>query len=146
LTTYLSRSAQETLDIAAHFVKILRAGDVVALFGGLGMGKTVFVRGLAKGLGLGEDQVSSPTFSLVNEYRGADCSTLYHFDMYRIEGEEALYCTGFYDYLGSGDILAVEWSENIAGTLPENAISVTISPGEGETDRVIAISAKGIAL
>ena len=146
MTTHFSRSEGETALIAADFAKTLRAGDVVALLGGLGMGKTAFVRGLAAGLGLDPEQVCSPTFSLVNEYHSPGSPTLYHFDMYRVESEDALYSTGFYDYLGGGDILAIEWSENIACALPENAISVSISPGEGQSDRVIAICAKGTAL
>ena len=146
MITHFSRSEGETIAIAADFAKTLRAGDIVALFGGLGMGKTAFVRGIATGLGLDPEQVCSPTFSLVNEYRAPGSPTLYHFDMYRVEGEDALYCTGFYDYLGSGDILAIEWSENIIDALPQSAISVIISLGQGQSDRTIAICAKGTAL
>ena len=146
MITHLSRSEQETIAIASEFAKTLQTGDVVALFGGLGMGKTAFVRGLAVGLGLDSEQVCSPTFSIVNEYRAPGVTTLYHFDMYRITGQDALYCTGFYDYLGGGDILAIEWSENITGALPETVISVTISPGQGQSERVISISAKGMTV
>ena len=137
MSNYISRSEEETQGIAARLAKTLRPGDVVALFGGLGMGKTAFVRGLACGLGLDKTQVCSPTFALMNEYRAAGAPTLYHFDMYRVQGEDTLYATGFYDYLGSGGILAIEWSENVAHALPDGAIKVTIEPGEDEGERVI---------
>jgi len=135
----ISRSEKDTLDIAAGFAKTLRPGDVVALFGDLGMGKTVFVRGLAGGLDFDADQVCSPTFSLVNEYRAPGVPCLYHFDMYRVAGEDDLHSTGFYDYLDGEGILVIEWSENILHALPEKAITVTISPGDNETSRIIAI-------
>ena len=139
MSSYISHSEQETGSIAARLAKTLRPGDVVALFGGLGMGKTVFVRGLACGLGLDKTQVCSPTFALMNEYRTAGVPTLYHFDMYRVQGDDTLYATGFYDYLDSNGILAVEWSENITHALPDGAVRVTISPGEGEEERVITV-------
>lgn len=88
---------------------------MLALFGGLGMGKTAFVRGLAAGRGL-EAEVSSPTFALVHEYGGQP--PLVHFDMYRVTGWDDLYSTGFFDYIDAGCILAVEWSENVEGALP----------------------------
>ena len=140
MTITFSRSEKNTLAIAADFAKTLRPGDVVALFGGLGMGKTVFVRGLAGGLGFDEDQVSSPTFTLVNEYRAPGAPCLYHFDMYRVTGEDDLHSTGFYDYLDGESILAIEWSENIPHALPDNAIFVTFYPGDDENSRVIAIN------
>jgi len=142
LITHISRSEKDTLDIAADFAKTLRPGDFVALFGGLGMGKTVFVRGLAVGLGLNADQVSSPTFSLVNEYRAHSAPRLYHFDMYRVVGEDDLHSTGFYDYLDGESVLAIEWSENILHALPDKAITITISPGDSESSRVIVIDSK----
>ena len=126
----ISHSSEETERIAEQFAKKLRPGDVVAYEGGLGAGKTAFTRGLAQGLGIREE-VSSPTFALVNEYRGEH--TLYHFDMYRITGFDDLYSTGFFDYLGNG-VLAIEWSENIEGALPDGAITVTLTPdGESRT-------------
>ncbi len=114
-----SASVAETEAYAAMLAKELKGGTVVALFGGMGMGKTAFVRGLAKGLGL-QAEVSSPTFALVHDYGGQP--PLVHFDMYRVGGWEDLYSTGFFDYLDAGAILVVEWSENIEGALPEEAI------------------------
>ena len=108
---------------------------MIAYRGGLGVGKTAFTRGLAEGLQvIGE--VSSPTFSLVNEYQGK--IPLYHFDMYRINTLDDLYFTGFFDYLENGSILAIEWSENIANYLPENTITVELKRLD-ETTREITI-------
>ena len=108
---YRTCSVQETEQLASEFAKELKCGDVVAFTGGMGAGKTAFVRGLAKGLGV-SGEVSSPTYAIVNEYRGDP--TLYHFDMYRVSSADDLFTTGYFDYLDQGDsILAVEWSENI---------------------------------
>ena len=115
----VTHSPEETVRAAQKLGSMLRPGDMIAYKGGLGAGKTTFTRGLAIGLGLG-DNVSSPTFALVNEYRGSEI-TLYHFDMYRISTEEGLESTGFYDY-DFENVAAVEWSENIAQFLPENTI------------------------
>lgn len=123
--------------MAQRLAQDLKGGEVVAFTGGMGAGKTAFTRGLVMGLGAG-DVVSSPTFALVNEYQGR--LTVEHFDMYRVESWDDLYSTGFFDYLGSDFILVIEWSENIAGALPEDAITIDIQPGERENDRVITIS------
>ena len=117
--TWVTRSAAETEALGAAVGRALTGGAVLALFGGLGMGKTAFVRGLAAGRGL-EAEVSSPTFALVHEYGGQ--SPLVHFDMYRVTGWDDLYSTGFFDYIDAGCILAVEWSENVEGALPEEAL------------------------
>jgi len=133
---YTTTSEIETEGLAASIAGTLGPGSVLALRGGLGAGKTAFVRGLAAGLGL-SCEVSSPTFALVHEYPGKSV-TLYHFDMYRVDGWQSLYSTGFFDYLDGGGILAVEWSENIQNALPENTIYITIEI-TGETDRVITV-------
>ena len=117
--TWVTRSAAETEALGAAVGRALTGGAVLALFGGLGMGKTAFVRGLAAGRGL-EAKVSSPTFALVHEYGGQP--PLVHFDMYRVTGWDDLYSTGFFDYIDAGCILAVEWSENVEGALPEEAL------------------------
>ncbi len=131
-------SPEETEKAGESLGSTLKAGDVVALYGGLGMGKTCFVRGLAKGLGI-EAEVSSPTFALVNEYEGK-VMTLYHFDMYRVGSFDDLYSTGFFDYLDSGAVMAIEWSENVEEALPDEVIIVKISRGQSENERVIEIS------
>ena len=117
--TWVTRSAAETEALGAAVGRALTGGAVLALFGGLGMGKTAFVRGLAAGRGL-EAEVSSPTFALVHESGGQP--PLVHFDMYRVTGWDDLYSTGFFDYIDAGCILAVEWSENVEGALPEEAL------------------------
>ncbi len=134
---YQSHSVAQTEAVGKALAKELQPGDLLAFTGGMGAGKTAFVRGLAKGLGV-RGEVSSPTYAIVNEYRGNP--TLYHFDMYRIGSEEDLYTTGFYDYLDSGkNILAVEWSENITDYLPENTIWVAITV-ESDSDRLIQVT------
>ena len=132
----ISHSSTQTAEIAAALAKELKPGAVVALFGGLGAGKTCFVAGLARGLGV-TDPVSSPTFALVHEYRGP--VPLYHFDMYRIHGEDDLRSTGFFDYLDQDGVCAVEWSENIEENLPAGTVRVHIGPGADENERTIVI-------
>ena len=135
MTTVVTNSAQETEQLGERLAKQLNGAETVALFGGLGMGKTAFTRGLCRGLGTGE-VVSSPTFALVNEYTGR--CPVYHFDMYRVTTWDDLYSTGFFDYEGNG-VLVIEWSENIEGALPGDAIRVTIERGEHDEQRVFTI-------
>ena len=111
-----------------------KQGDIVAYTGGLGAGKTTFTRGLAMGLGM-DDNVTSPTFSLVNEYHSRDIS-LYHFDMYRIMGADDLETTGFYDYSTDDSVFAIEWSENISEELPDNAVIINIERIDDNTRRI----------
>ena len=134
------KNEEETMRFAERLGKKLDKKVVVAFFGGLGMGKTTFTKGLAKGLGV-TDEVSSPTFALVHEYRGK--KTLYHFDMYRVETWDDLYQTGFFDYYEQGGILAVEWSENIENALPENTVRVTIERGKDDNERIITVEGQG---
>lgn len=135
MKTIISRSAEDTERIGEKIAKALNGDEVIALFGGLGMGKTAFTRGLSRGLGVA-DGVSSPTFALVNEYQGK--LNIYHFDMYRVTSWDDLYSTGFFDYIGNG-VLVIEWSENIEGALPENAIRISISRGSSDNERVFEI-------
>ena len=137
---YISNSREETEKIGALFAEGLKGGEVVAFIGGLGMGKTCFTRGLAKGLDFDGD-VTSPTFALINEYLGGRLN-LYHFDMYRIESWEDLYSSGFFEYIEENGIVAVEWSENIENALPENTVFVEIKALEDEK-REITIYRKG---
>lgn len=116
---FRSESVLMTEEYGRQLATELRSGTVLALFGGMGMGKTALVRGIAAGLGLSAE-VSSPTFALVHDYGGNP--PLVHFDMYRVTGWEDLYSTGFFDYLDAGAIIVVEWSENILSALPEDAI------------------------
>lgn len=138
MKTIISKSTEETERIGEAVAEKLCGNEVIALFGGLGMGKTAFTRGLSRGLGI-TDGVSSPTFALVNEYHGK--YSIYHFDMYRVESWDDLYSTGFFDYIDNG-VLVIEWSENIEGALPENAIRINISKGSSDDERVFEI--KGV--
>ena len=120
---YTTRSALETELLGARLAQRLRPGDVVALRGGLGAGKTAFTRGLARGLGV-DEAVTSPTYTIVNEYpRGR--LPLFHFDMYRLHDAEELFDLGWEDYLDRGGVCAVEWSENVWEAL-EDPIVVSI--------------------
>lgn len=133
----ITNSPEETIAVAEKIGRLLCGGEVIAYKGDLGAGKTTFTKGLAKGMGLNAD-VTSPTFAIVNEYRGENKPTLYHFDMYRIADEDELYATGFYDYLDEQNVLAIEWSENIADSLPEDTITVDIE-NLGDTKRKITV-------
>ena len=121
---YLSHSPEETEALGEALAQRLRAGDVVAYRGDLGAGKTAFTRGLARGLGC-MGRVTSPTFTIVNEYEGR--IPLFHFDMYRLGDEEDLFDIGWEDYLSRGGVCAVEWSERVGGALPPETLRVTIS-------------------
>lgn len=134
---YISNSPAETEAIAETFANELSGGEVIAFRGTLGLGKTCFVRGLARGLGF-DGEVNSPTFALMNEYVGGRLN-LYHFDMYRISGWEDLYSTGYFEYIELGGVLAVEWSENIDGVLDENTIFIEIERID-DTKRKITVT------
>lgn len=129
----MSDSALSTEKAGEIFARYIKSGDTLALFGDMGMGKTVFTRGVVKGLG-SEDAVSSPTFAIVNEYSGK--MPIYHFDMYRITSWEDLLTTGFFDY--EDGVKIIEWSENIENALPQNAIKIYFSR-QDENSRLIKI-------
>lgn len=135
-STFITNSPAETKKIAYDLAQTLNGGEVIAFYGDLGMGKTCFTTGLAEGLGFTGD-VSSPTFAIINEYLGGRLN-LYHFDMYRVNGWDDLYTTGYFEYIESGGVLAVEWSENIESALPEDVIKVTIKRLD-ETCRQITV-------
>ena len=134
---FVTKNAAQTLALGVQLGEALRGGGrVVALFGPMGMGKTVFVSGVARGMGL-SDAVSSPTFAIVNVYGANDA--LCHFDMYRVSTWEDLASTGFFEYMDAGSVLCIEWSENIENALPDDAIRVTLAPGAEEDERIITI-------
>ena len=134
-----TESQLQTEQLGERFAAVLRAGDMVAMRGGLGVGKTAFTRGVARGLGY-TCPVSSPTFAIVNEYRGGRLD-LAHFDVYRIADENELYGTGFYDYLDGGFVIFMEWSENVPFAIEDDAIILSIAHGEGDR-RIITIEAE----
>lgn len=133
----ITHSADETIEVGKKIGSLLRAGDIIAFKGGLGVGKTTITHGIAVGMGL-RDDVSSPTFAIVNEYRSRSGLSLYHFDMYRISLDD-LMSIGFYDYIENGGVLAIEWSENIAEELPDGTITISIERID-EDSRKIAIT------
>ena len=133
MSHYISDSVEMTEKYGEKLAKELKSGTVVAMVGGMGMGKTQLVRGIARGLGL-DAEVSSPTFALVHDYGGYP--PLVHFDMYRINGWEDLYSTGFFDYQEAGAILAVEWSENIENALPADAIRLYFTRVDDTTRQI----------
>jgi tRNA threonylcarbamoyladenosine biosynthesis protein TsaE len=126
---FLSHSESETEEIAFNLAKDnkITQGDIVALFGDLGAGKTAFTRGMARFFSP-SSRVTSPTFALVNEYKmgNAGNGKIYHFDMYRITSEDDLMSIGFYDYLGDSNIIIIEWFDNINGFFDEETVSVEI--------------------
>lgn len=128
MAEFFSRSEQETAAFAEEYAKSLRLGDVLLLNGEMGAGKTAFVKGLARGLGI-YDEVTSPTYAYLNDYAGK----LYHYDCYRIASEEQAESLGLCDYFDAGGICVLEWGENIAGLLPPHCKKITIEKlGEGE--------------
>ena len=138
---YRTHSAAETEALGEALAARLKGGDVVAYRGGLGMGKTAFTRGLARGLGY-EGRVTSPTFTIVNEYMGR--LPLFHFDMYRLGDSEELFDIGWEDYLDRGGVCAVEWSENVSDALPQDTIYVDIRREAEQDSRVITITGRDL--
>ena len=120
---YYTNSDKETEAVGEQFGRTVKDGTVVAMYGDLGAGKTAFVRGMARGMGITE-RVSSPTFTIVNEYLGD--RTLIHFDMYRLGSADELFDIGWEDYLNRGGVCAVEWSENVEDAFEGDEIVVRI--------------------
>jgi len=131
---FYSKNLSDTDAVAAEIASLLKKGDVLALYGEMGAGKTAFVRGLVKAL-CPEclPLVHSPTFAIVNEYEGNEI-TVYHYDLYRIADEDDLYSTGYFDRLGGEGIVVTEWSELIDGAIPQDAHRLRIEKA-GETER-----------
>lgn len=133
ITNYKSDSVEATEAIGQELAKKLVPGSVVALDGDLGAGKTQFTRGICRGLGLDTEDVCSPTFTIVNEYvYPEDKMPLFHFDTYRLTGEDDFLASGLDEYFYRGGVCVIEWSSIIEGLLPMNTIKVTIT-GTGTT-------------
>ena len=133
---YVTTSEKETENAAIELAKELKSGDFLAFYGDLGSGKTAFIRGLASVFCPGV-RVSSPTYAIVNEYRGKPY--IFHFDMYRITDDDGLYSTGFYDYFDRDGIICTEWSENISFALPDRYYKIDFTK-VSETERRIEVS------
>jgi tRNA threonylcarbamoyladenosine biosynthesis protein TsaE len=142
----ISRSEKETIDFGSRLVRLLSGGDIVCLFGTLGAGKTILVKGMAKGLGINKDEVISPSFVLIREYRrGKRAKTgipLYHFDLYRLKNPRDILNLGYEEYFYNQGITVIEWAERMAGYLPPEFLKVEIEI-KGETERAIRLTAKG---
>ena len=132
----MTSSEEETEACGRELAESLAPGSVVALYGDLGAGKTAFVRGMALGLGV-EESVSSPTFTIVNEYPGR--IPLFHFDLYRLRDEGELFDIGWEDYLDRGGICALEWSERAEGAFGPDTVKVSIRR-LGDTLREITVT------
>jgi tRNA threonylcarbamoyladenosine biosynthesis protein TsaE len=120
----LSRSARDTAALGTRLGRALLPGDVVALVGDLGAGKTQLVRGACRGAGVPEREVASPTFAIVSTYAGR--LPIHHADLYRISGEDELYATGFQDLLGGEGAALVEWADRVPGALPGERLEITL--------------------
>lgn len=126
METIIANTPAETETAGLNLACTLQAGAVIAFIGGLGAGKTTFIRGLARGLGV-TVAVTSPTYTIVNEYEAAGGGTaLFHFDMYRLQNADELFEIGWDDYCARGAVIAVEWSERIADALPFDTLFVQI--------------------
>ena len=123
MQTFVTKDYAQTVALGEKIGRTLKGGEVLAFFGGMGMGLTC--------------EVSSPTFAIVNVY--GKNAELCHFDMYRVETWADLDSTGFFEYMDAGSVLCVEWSENIENALPQDAIRITIKLGNNENERVITI-------
>jgi len=117
----ITSSASETKKFASRFVKKLKKGDILCLIGDLGSGKTTFIQGLARGLGIKEN-VSSPTFVLLNQYRGK--LPLYHFDLYRLDNTDEIRNLGYEEFFYGGGIAVVEWAEKLKELMPKKYIEI----------------------
>lgn len=139
---YISNSYEETQKIAADFAKTLKEGDVLCMYGDLGVGKTAFVQGLAKGLKI-DEPITSPTFTIVNEYSGT--LPLYHFDVYRIADSDEMYEIGYEEYVYGDGVSVIEWPQLIDDILPEKRYDIEIAKDydKGENYRTIEIKEVG---
>jgi tRNA threonylcarbamoyladenosine biosynthesis protein TsaE len=132
-TTFITQSEADTARSARELAASLQTGDVVLLFGDLGAGKTAFVKGLAAGLGVAPQEVSSPTFTIVQEYRGGRL-TLFHVDLYRLSDPREIDDLGL-DEIAADGILAIEWAEKLPREVP-GAVVVRIEHSDGDTRRI----------
>ncbi|MFH1339100.1 MAG: tRNA (adenosine(37)-N6)-threonylcarbamoyltransferase complex ATPase subunit type 1 TsaE [Candidatus Omnitrophota bacterium] len=142
----ISRSEKETIDFGARLGRLLKRGDIVCLFGILGAGKTILVKGMAKGLGINKNEVISPSFVLIREYLPVKKKRagipLYHFDLYRLKNLREILSLGCEEYFYDRGITVIEWAERMGGYLPAEFLKVEIEI-KGESQRAIKLTAKG---
>jgi len=131
----ISRGSEDTHLIGRIIGKLLTAGDIIALIGDLGTGKTCITQGIARGLGISESYaITSPTFTLINEYPGRH--VLYHFDVYRLQGSNDLEDMGYEEYFYGKGVSVIEWAEKITDIIPESAITICITFLDENTRRI----------
>lgn len=131
-------AAADTERLGRKLAGRLVPGNVVALYGDLGAGKTVLVRGICDGLGIDPDEVTSPTFTIVHEYRDAG-TPVYHFDAYRVERLDEFYGLGYEEYFFGDGISIVEWADRIEPLIPDSAIRIRIEHEGGDARRIILL-------
>jgi tRNA threonylcarbamoyladenosine biosynthesis protein TsaE len=138
---FVSPSPKDTLEFGIRLGRLLKSGDIVCLEGELGAGKTLLTRGIAKGMGI-DYPVSSPTYTLINEYSGP--VPLYHFDLYRLDDEDELYYIGGEELLFDAGVSVIEWAPRMKEFLPEERLWIKISRVQGEdSKRLIEVTAEG---
>ena len=135
---YLTYSPAETESLGQRLGQMVQPGTLIAYTGDLGAGKTAFTRGLARGLGI-KERVTSPTFTIVNEYEGGRLP-LFHFDLYRLDSSDELWDIGWEDYLARNGVCAVEWSERAAEAMEEPLVRVDLRLGKTADERLISIT------
>lgn len=139
----ITKNENETIKLGSEIASSLKSGDVIALYGDLGSGKTRLVKGICQGLDV-KQMVNSPTFIIVNEYSSQKFYNIYHFDLYRMRSEDEVLGMGFEEYMNSGGIVLIEWPEHVERLLPDNTIKIHISHTvEDETHRWIKIERPG---
>ena len=130
MSTYISKSEQDTIDFAKNYAQNLKPGDIIVLSGELGSGKTKFVQGILENFNL-QDEISSPTFTIVNEYN-SDTVNIYHFDVYRLEDSDEFFAIGDEEYFSKG-ICLIEWGELIEDILPKPYTKISFSKSDDDT-------------
>jgi tRNA threonylcarbamoyladenosine biosynthesis protein TsaE len=141
MMTLVTRCEKETFKLGRMIGAACRGGEVICLWGELGSGKTLLVKGIASGMGVSPAQVTSPTFVLLHEYRGKRLP-LYHFDLYRLRGEKEVAALGYEEYFFSGGVAAVEWADRLGALLPAEFLKVELALA-GKTQRKIHLRAAG---
>ena len=136
-----ARSVEETHALARRVADLLRPGDVLGVHGDLGAGKTAFVQGLARGLGV-TGPVSSPTFTLIHEHEGGRIP-LFHLDVYRLQKPDDLADIGFDDYVAAGGAVVIEWAERVAPLLPDERLDISLEEIDGQEGRRIELVGRG---
>jgi tRNA threonylcarbamoyladenosine biosynthesis protein TsaE len=139
--SFMMDSPSDVPDAAARIIEAMRGRRIVALYGPMGAGKTTLIKEIAEQLGV-EDTVSSPTFSIVNQYMLPDGGFIYHFDFYRIDKPEEVYDIGYEEYFASGDLCLLEWPEKIESLLPPDTLRITITPSAEDDSRSVVIEAR----